>query len=256
MPAAGDLKGPMGDLYRTAVRKFVSQSIMDPSRGARPAWMTHPVGAIVGQLQAFNYAFYENVLKRSARLATEAAKGEGYTMGERAQLVMPMLMLPLVTAVAFAVGEARDALLGDAQRRDEETAGEKTLKAISRGTPIAPLDPLMNYFSAAKYSRSAAEAFAGPVLGTFARTADAVRDYFMKNSERTNTQERRAWKAAWDIFVEPTINVALFASPVSPLSAALTQLAGSGTVKEKLLVSPMAGEYRPGGRGNYSYTPK
>jgi hypothetical protein len=72
MPVSGDLDGSLGDVYRVAVRKFVSRRIMDPNARLRPKWMSHPLGAVVGQLQAFNYAFYENVLKRNARLLKDA----------------------------------------------------------------------------------------------------------------------------------------------------------------------------------------
>ncbi len=254
LPAGGDLTGSMGELYRTAVRKFLSQSIMDPSHGSRPKWMSHPIGSVVGQLQAFNYAFYENVLKRTGRLAKEALTAEDYSMAERAQLLAPMLMLPLVTAAAFAIGEARDAVLGDPQRRRDETFGQKALKAVSRGTPIAPLDPIINYASSARYSRSATESFAGPALGTLGRAVDAARDVLLKNSENTNTQERRAAKAVWDILIEPTINLALYAMPGAPamkaLAAVATQAAGSGSVREKLFVEPVAGAaQQPGGGG-------
>lgn len=245
MPVAGDLTGTMGEAYRTAVRKFVSQSIMDPSHGSRPKWMSHPMGAVIGQLQAFNYAFYENVLKRNARLAKSALTDADYTAAERAQLLAPTMMLPLVTMAAYAIGEGRDAVFGDPKRRAEETTGEKVLKAVSRGTPVAPIDPLINYVSSARYSRTATESFAGPALGTLARAIDSGRDYFLKNSEKTNTQERRALRAAWDILVEPTINLALYATPQAKglqlAAAAVTQLAGSDIAREKALIEPLAG---------------
>jgi hypothetical protein len=94
-------------------------------------------------------------------------------MAERAQMVMPMLMLPMVTAVAFAVGEARDAVFGDPERRAKETGTEKAIKAISRGTPIAPIDPFINYLTAARYGRSFTEAMSGPVFSTAGRVLDA-----------------------------------------------------------------------------------
>lgn len=242
MPVQGDLDGSLGDLYRVAVRKFVAGGIMDPHAALRPKWMNHPLGAVVGQLQAFNYAFYENVLKRTAKLTKDALTEADYTMGERAQMVMPMLMLPMVTAVAFAVGEARDAVFGDPEKRAKETGTEKAIKAVSRGTPIAPIDPFINYLTAARYGRSFTEAMSGPVFSTGGRVLDSIRDAFLKNSEHTNTQERRAWKSVWDIFIEPTVNAMLFASPVSMASAAITQAAGSSAVREKLLVAPAAGE--------------
>jgi hypothetical protein len=241
MPGTGDLKGEMGDLYRTAVRKFVSQSIMNPAATAKPSWMSHPIGAVMGQLQSFNYAFYENVIKRTVRLLKESTTGEGYTGLERAKMVMPLVISPLLVAAQYAIGEGRDALLGDPNRREKETEKDKLLKAFSRGLPIAPLDPLINYISSAKYQRGAAQSFAGPVGGVAATGLDAGRDAFLNNSDKTNTQERAAAKAVWDIFIEPAVNLALYSTPVSPISAVVTQAAGSGHVRENLFVTPLAG---------------
>lgn len=251
MPTAADLKGEMGDLYRVAIRKFVSQSIMNPSAVTKPSWMSHPIGAVVGQLQSFNYAFYENVIKRNVRLARESATGSGYTAIERARMVAPMMISPLLIAAAYAIGEGRDELLGDPNRRREETEREKWIKAASRGMPIAPLDPIINFITSAKYQRGAAQSFAGPVAGVAAIGIDAARDYFFNNAEKTNTQERAALRATWDIFIEPAVNLALFAAPVSPFSAAVTQAAGSGNVREELFITPLAGpKHQKGSRAH------
>ncbi len=241
MPGAGDLDGPLGDVYRTAIRRFAQQSIMRPDATLRPGWMAHPIGSIVGQLQSFNYAFFENVLKRNARLAKEAVTGADYTMIERARLLMPTMMLPMLVGAAYAVGEARDAAFGDPERRKEETGAQKVLKAASRGMPIAPLDPLLNYATAARYQRGATDVFAGPVLGTAGRGMDAVRNVLANNSPNTNTAERQAAKAVYDIFIEPAVNLMLTASPVTLVAAAATQAAGSGRLRERF-VTAAAGE--------------
>lgn len=251
MPAAGDLQGPMGVLYRTAVRKFTNQGIQVPNAAQRPTYMNKPIGAILGQLQAFNYGFMENVIKRSGRLAKEAVVGSDYTAYERANMVMPVMMLPLITAAAYALGEARDAVLGDPEHRAEETTTQKVIKAVSRGTPIAPIDPLINYISSARYRSTSTSVLAGPVIGTFGKAIDSARDYFFANSEKSNTQERRALKALWDIAIEPTVNLMLYATVPSPVAAAITQAAGSGWVREKMFVEPIAGakEEKGGGSG-------
>jgi hypothetical protein len=235
MVAAGDLTGPMGDLYRNAVKRFAQQSIMRPDATLRPGWMAHPLGSIVGQLQSFNYAFFENVWKRNLRLGKEALTAADYTMIERGRMLAPLLTMPLLTAAAFAIGEARDAAFGDPEKRKEETPGQKVLKAASRGTPIAPIDPLVNYATSARYQRSAADNFAGPVLGTAGRGMDAARQVLLNNTPKTNTAERQAAKAAYDIFIEPTVNLMLTASPVTAAAAVATQAAGSGRTREKFV---------------------
>jgi hypothetical protein len=245
MPGASDLTGPMGDAYARAVRTFTRQSIMAPSAALKPKYMSTPIGSIIGQLQSFNYAFYENVMKRAGRMTKEAVTGADYTMAERTQLIAPTAMIPLLWAGAYALGESRDAVLGDPNRRKDETQGHKVIKAIGRGAPIAPIEPLVQYATSARYRTDAVKFFAGPVIGTLSTGADATRDVFMANSSNTNTAERKAAKAAYDMLFEPTINLALGLTPVSPLSAVATQVAGSGAVREKF-VAGVAGEKKAG----------
>lgn len=248
MPNASHLTGPLGDTYARAVRTFVRQSIMAPSSTHRPAYMNSPIGKVIGQLQSFNYAFWENVWKRSGRMAAEAATGAGYTAMERAQLMAPMMTIPMLWAAAYAIGEGRDALLGDPNRRKEETGTQKALKAMGRGAPIAPLDPIINYAASARYRTDALKFIAGPVAGTAAGGADAMRDALLNNSDKTNTAERKAAKAAYDLLLEPTVNFALGFTPVSPVSAALTQTAGSGQLREKFVSSVAGPQTEKGGK--------
>jgi hypothetical protein len=238
MPQGGDIKGAQGDAYRVAIRRFVSQTRMMPDATNRPAWASSPLGSVVFQLQSFNYAFFENVWKRNAKLAREAMKGD-YTNAERMRLLMPMLTMPMIAAAGYAVGEARDALLGSTERREEETWELKAAKAFSRATPVAPIDPAMNWLAGARYQRGAAEAFAGVGPGNLARIADNLRDQFLRNSENTNTTERATAKLVWDYIVEPAANLALSVATrksgvaVTLGAAAATQFLGSGDVRDE-----------------------
>jgi hypothetical protein len=240
------LNGPQGELYAQAVRTFTRQSIMAPSSTHKPRYMSSPLGRIIGQLQSFNYALYENVIKRVGRMAKEGAVGKDYTLSERAQLVTPALMVPLLWAGAYALGEGRDALFGDPNRREEMSGTDKAIRAVSRGSPIAPIDPAVNYATSARYRTDAAKFAAGPVLGSAFTGMDAARDVFFTNAEGTNTQERKAMKAVYDIFIEPAANLAIGMTPVSPVSAIATQVVGSGGVREAF-VSSAAGEAKKKG---------
>ena len=246
MPSAGNLSGKHADLYRVAIRRFVSQSIMEPGKTTKPAWMSHPIGAVVGQLQSFNYAFYENVWKRNMKMAGEAVTGRGeggeqWSRLDRARLAYPLLSMPALVGVAFAIGELRDEVFGDKKKRAEETTGQKLLKAASRGVPIAPIDPVLNYFTAVKYQRGAAESFAGPVIGKMATTADAARNALLNNNPKTNTAERQIAKNTYDLFIEPSIQLALSVSPMSPFSVIATQAAAAGSTRSTF-VDAVAGK--------------
>lgn len=254
MPTAQDLrKAPpeMRALYTTAMRKFDSQTIMRPNQSTRPMWMNdHPFLGLLGQLQSYNYAFMNSVLKRNVKMGARALTGEGYTAAERMQMARPLLMMPLLAAMQGLVGEARDAIWGDPEKKqDLET---KVLRAFSRGIPVAQLDPLINAWSGAKYQRSAVETVAGPVPGTIGSAADSYINYFQKNSEFTNTGERALAKNVYDTVIEPGLSVGLaFAFGNTPLYAQLglaatRQAVGSGQTREQFMqhVAPGLQELR------------
>jgi hypothetical protein len=249
MPTAADLNSKAGQkyaaMYRSALLRFNAQSIQVVDKTLKPQWMAGHWGATIGQLQSFNYAFWENVWKRQGRLLKDAATGKGYTPQERASMtVAPMISMTIMFGIGLAVGEARDKLLGDPKRRQEETAKDKLLKAASRTLPVAPIDPLLNWVTAARYQRGTTDFLAGPALSTIARGADSFSGLALHNSENTNTAERAAYKVLWDLGIEPATNAILALTTAGMLgtagSAVLTQVAGSGDVREKF-VSSMAG---------------
>ena len=241
MPSVGDFQGAHGTTYRTALHRFVEQSIMVPTKGTKPGWMNSPQGAVIGQLNSFNYAFYENVVKRNMKLAKGAWTEKDMTKVERIRMAYPLLSMPALVAVAYAIGEMRDEVLGDPDRRKTETGGEKILKAASRGAPIAPLDPFLNFYTAAKYQRSAAQSFAGPGLGSMLSGMDAARNLTANNKDTTNTAERQAARAFWGTLIEPSLQLGLSAFPVAPAYAIMTQVVGSGGA-QSAFVDAVAGE--------------
>lgn len=252
--AARDVTGPMGELYRTAIQRFMNQSIMAPDVITRPKWASSPFGSVIAQLQSFNYAFYENVLKRNAKLVKDAALNkEGFTNDERMRMLAPTLMLPLLVGVAAAVGELRDALLGSPERRREESTADKAIKAFSRGVPIAPLDPWLNLISGAKYNSTAAQRAAGPVLGKTLDSTDALLRWAFNDNPKTNAAERQLSKAAYDMLIEPTVNFFLpgmkYLLPgvlMPPIfKAAATQFVGAGGVREAFMTATAGEKKKP-----------
>ncbi len=233
MPQMEQLKGEMGDLYRVAMSRFTFESIMSPTATTKPRWMTSsPLGSVVGQLQSFNYGFYENVIKRMGRMSRDAFTESGYTTMERAKMLMPMVISPLLIAGAYAINEGRDKLLGYDPKL---TPIEKGIRAWSRGMPIAPVEGVVNFASSYRYRRSFAQSAAGPVLGAAAQALDKARDLMLRNTARTNTAERAAAKSVYDVIIEPTANMLLFATPVRPAYVIATQVLGSGATREKFV---------------------
>ena len=248
MPTAADLRAAppeMRKLYHTALRKFEADSIMRPNMTTKPLWMSKPVLGLLGQLQSYNYAFYTHVIKRVGKNTWKGLTDSNYSAVERMELAKPLLMLPMLAAMQGLVGEARDALWGDPTK--EQTGWQKVVRAFDRGIPIAPISPIVNIFTGAKYQRSAVETVAGPSFGTFARSIDVYADYIMKNSATTNTQERAVVKQMYDAGIEPALAVMLAYGygnaglPGKIAMATARQVVGSGQTREAV-VTGLQGE--------------
>jgi hypothetical protein len=245
-PTSGDLTGVHGEQYRTAIGRFMDQSIMAPNRSTRPAWASSPVGSIVAQLQSYNYAFYENVWKRAGKLAYDAANIKNdYNMAERARLLQPLATIPVLVAAAFIIGEGRDALLGDPNKRKKEDGTDKMLKAMSRGAPLAPIDGMLNFISAARYQKSFASSISGPAFGKIGEGMEAARSMAVDNKPGTNAAERKLAKAAYDLVIEPSVNLGLSIAGVPSVgTAAITQAVGAGQTKEAFVTAIAGPEKR------------
>jgi hypothetical protein len=257
MPEARQLDaGELSSAYRTAIARFVDQSIMRPSASTKPRWASHPLGSVVFQLQSFLYAFQKNVINRSLNLAKDAVTQRGLTLADRGRLLMPLAMMPMLAGVQLVAGEARDAVLGDPNRR-KETDGDKGMKAVSRAGLLGVFDPLFNVVTGTRYNRDIATSLVGPAFGNLANAVQAGIELNTRNSDNTNTAERKVAKALYDIGIEPALNLLLTAAPAgSVLAPLLTQAAGSGQAREAF-VSSVAGKQRnaKGGERRYALPP-
>ena len=220
LPGAGDLAkgGANADAYRTALMRFTDQTVMRPGSTLRPRWASHPVGAVVFQLQAYNYAFGRNVLQRSARLATAAARGE-ISKGQAAATLGSQLATffgPIFLG-NMALGAARDALFGDPAFTEAETASAKIEKAFSRSGGFGPLDPYVQMLGGTRFNKGVVESFTGPFIGKMGGVLDALIGMFTRNSPNTNTAERRMAMNVYDMAIEPMLNTALTVAPPTAL---------------------------------------
>lgn len=220
LPEAGDLAkgGANADTYRTALMRFTDQTVMRPGSTLRPRWASHPVGAVVFQLQAYNYAFGRNVLQRSGRLVTAAARGE-ISKGQAAATLGSQLATffgPIFLG-NMALGAARDALFGDPAFTEAETASAKIEKAFSRSGGFGPLDPYVQMLGGTRFNKGVVESFTGPFIGKMGGVLDAVIGMFTRNSPNTNTAERRMAMNVYDMAIEPMLNVGLTVAPPTAL---------------------------------------
>jgi hypothetical protein len=224
LPSPSDLDkaGEMGTAYRTALLRFVDQTIMRPNATTRPRWASHPLGAIAFQLQAFTYAFSKNVLLRSARLAKTAMTEKDLDLVDRILMLGPLAMLAPLAMVQYIVGELRDWLFMDPERRKAQTQAAKIEKAISRAGLTGALDPYLQMVTGARYQKDPISTFTGPFLGVFSEGISALTQVIANNSPNTNAAERKAAEALYDVLVEPLANMLLGFAPVSLATGGVT----------------------------------
>jgi hypothetical protein len=167
------------------------------------------------------------------------------------------MMLPLLAGVNAAVGELRDAAVdtaqkaagGDPNKRRQQSGSERALKVASRSGFLGNLDPYVNLVSGVRYGTDVTTKLAGPVFGGAASAIQTGIEAATRNSANTNTTERKAAKQAYDVLIEPAINLMLGALPGSSIPAAiLTQFAGSGAPREAF-AGAVAGPPQPKGQG-------
>lgn len=226
LPTASDLNkaGEMGAAYRTALLRFVDQTVMRPSTTTRPRWASHPLGSVLFQLQAFSYAFSKNVMLRNLQLAkTAATPSADLNAYDRLLLAAPLLMLlPLLGLTQALVGELRDWLFMDPERRAAQTTAAKVEKAISRAGFTGALDPYLQMITSARYSKDPLSTLTGPFLGVLGQGLGAAQQWIGNNSPNTNAAERKMTEALYDVVWEPGWNILLGFAPGSPLTTAIT----------------------------------
>ena len=232
LPTLDNMPGKQGDAVRNALFRFQTEVIQQPTRASRPTWANHPVGAIVFQLGSWSYSFSRNILGRGARMAIRGMTEKDLAAVDRARLMMAIVPgMAMTYAASYGLGELRDLWEEEVSElwspdgkstRRELTDGAKLERAASRAGFFGVLDPLVQLWSGARYGRDASSALLGPGLGQLTGAVNDAAAYFTRNSERTNTAERKIAGKYYDLLIEPTLNVLLSAARANPVSGALT----------------------------------
>lgn len=213
--------------YRTALQRFVDESIQNPSAADRPLYANTPVGRLAYGITSFMFSFTRNVVVRSIRETGEAFRPGQYTLQDRMRLASPAIGFGILTMVQSQISELRDQAFNPEQAA-ERSDTEKTITNLSRAGAFGTLDPFINFFVSARYERDPTSLLTGPYL-TFYTDAlsDAVGLLPGLNSEETNNAEHRAARSAYKAIVAPT--AALVASWL-PGSAPMRLAYGAGMV--------------------------
>lgn len=187
--------------YRTALMRFVNQTIMKPTRAQKPRWASTPYGALVFSLMSFSYGFKKNVLDRTGRM-TQKAWAE-----KDPSLLYPALGLAGLLAAHTVINNVlRQAIFGGGREDDEEGIDwVDVLEAVDRaGLTAAASRPLNAAFSL-RYRQGIIESMMGPVIGRPADLLEKAWTLAFNNSENTNTAERAAAGAIYDVVLEPAL---------------------------------------------------
>lgn len=245
---------PNVQMYRTAVQRFVNQSIQNPTAATKPGWASHPLGAILFQLNSFNMAFGKNVLLRAAKRGKEALTNENLTAVERAQMLsQTVLPLVLLASVGVGISMKRDQIF---RTKKVETAADKReifddftvgdlregVRQASRVGAFGGADPWVNFFTQARYGDSPLSALTGPSVGAVGDFISLVPELTLNNSPKNNKAERKAAKLVYDRIMEPAANLMLnTVMPPNLIGAAATQYLGTEDAREGF-VSTIAGK--------------
>jgi hypothetical protein len=198
-PSLTDLAGDSGVSaeYATALLRFANQTVLMPTRSVKPSWASHPLGSLVFALQSYNYAFKKNVLDRVGRETVAGIKER-----DPAKLAAASGLVALVGTTA-AVQGLRHAIWGSPVSAEEQTPLHYALETMDRSGLFGAASPIFNAFAGLRYQRSVGQALQGSVLGAASDAADAAGGLVTNNNPDTNTAERKAAAAFYDMAVGP-----------------------------------------------------
>ena len=187
--------------YATALLRFANQSVLLPTRAVKPTWASHPLGSLLFALQSYNYAFKKNVLDRVGRETLAGIKDR-----DPAKLAAASGLVVLTGTTALIQG-LRHTIYGTPASDQEQTAAHYALETLDRTGIFGAASPLLNAFQGLRYQRSVGNVLQGAVIGRAAQALDAVGGLATaRNSDNTNTAERKAAGAVYDMVVRPAVN--------------------------------------------------
>jgi hypothetical protein len=247
-------KTPEAGIVRDAIRKFAREARSLPDAGTKNQHSAGTFGSMLLSLQSYLYDFTDKVLGRNARQFMTGARGKATLDGElnptdltpqeRVRLMAPMMLgMPSLIAANYGIALVRETLYPDPEkiRRDRErTAGEidwnRFQRALTRSNMMGPYDMLYNMFTQARYERDVAASALGPYMGGVLELAkSAIALGAERNSDNTNTAERKAARNFWNVGPKPLINMALSSLPggkLAPVASAGIQLGSQRSVAE------------------------
>jgi hypothetical protein len=267
-PPVAELTGdtPAANAYRTAVNRFVNESVVNPLAVDRPtgAGERHPMAQLGYGIMSFQYAFTRNVLIRAVKSADGALRGgNGLSAADRMALLVPLAGMGVLAAAQMGMSAVRDQVF-NRQAKQERPPFVDVVLGMDRAGLFGNLSPLVNLVTSAKYERDASGALAGAYLGNMLRQAGDIglgtipQDMGGPNSPRTNNAEWAATRSAWGLVAAPAMVGMLAAAPIpawaKPIAGAGAMYVGSSDMSRTVadtVAGPRTQRARtPGGARN------
>lgn len=206
------------NMYRTAIARFVDESIQNPKAVDRPALANHPIGRMMYSIMSFQYAFTRNVLFRTAKRVGRGLNPRSeLSAADRARYIG--ILLPFTMLMAGQMGTSRlREYAYNPEGQKERTDVERVLLDISRSGITGALDPIVNAVASVKYERDLSNIVIGANAAFFmermAKIAGLIpNEWGGKNNPDTNNAEWSATRAAYQMLVTPLAHVALSLAP-------------------------------------------
>jgi hypothetical protein len=261
LPSVDDLDTPFGQDYGVASRRFIDQTIQNPTLMDRPVLANNPVGRVMFGIMSFSYSFWRNIVKRNGILLREQAKRSGGARAAKSALGLLGAAAALF-ALQGTVSTIREYLLNRNRWRELEEKGEleKTMAqlAFTRSFSFGAADPFIQAYTGLKYQRDLSNVFVGAAPGFFLQNTQKMIMPAVRNSDKTNTAEYGAVQGAYSTFAAPALAFGLMSIPGGPIIQGATGIGvalGTAPVARDAVATAIVGEKDKRGKKKHSASP-
>ncbi|AFU62933.1 virion structural protein [Pseudomonas phage UFV-P2] len=160
------------NLKNLAIRRFVDQSVLDPTFADKPMWMNNGMVQMAGLLKGYPAAYGNIILPMMMRRMTPSFSGSWTNVGAASAGIA--FSLGLMLSLGYIQDELKNGLkFGGASRDDTRTPEQQFADVVMQQAPLQ-LSMVWDMLSAKRRGSTAVEALAGPVAGFAGETADAA----------------------------------------------------------------------------------
>ena len=208
MPTPEDITDRTGTLndfgliLTTAVSRLVDQSIQNTKPADRPWAANTQIGKFSYGLLSFNMSFFRNVVTKSYKKVAREYEAQGKL--KAAEIALKNVALPAagLYMAHFMVTVMREAIF-NADEWDKHVEEGDLLewlmaKAGVRVGATGILDPVIQAATGLKYERDLANIPMGAVGSHILLNIGKIANFFIKNSDNTNTAEWNVIKALYE----------------------------------------------------------